>query len=253
MKLGIVMPVYNREKYVGSALRSVLRQRDAADLDIIAIDDGSTDGTADVIRSFIADGAPIRLFSQPNAGVTKARNAGLRQLSDDTEFVSFLDSDDISPVGRFAADLAYFRADPALELTYSYMRMVDQIDDDTLEPVAGCDDRIFRGVHLSAGIYRRGLVERIGEFDEDLAQSEDTDFLFRVFEQRARHAFPETIALYYRRHEHNLTRNVAESRREFLKAMQKSLRRRKADPTLGDLRGFVQVTHPSGNGAPLRS
>jgi glycosyltransferase involved in cell wall biosynthesis len=252
MKLGVVLPVYNRETYVGSALRSVLRQREAADLDVIVIDDGSTDGTAEAVRSFIAGGAPIRMFSQANAGVTKARNAGLRQLANDTEFVTFIDSDDISPLGRFAADLAYFKADPALELTYSYMRMVDQIDDETLEPVAGCDDRIFRGVHLSAGIYRRSLVDRIGEFDEDLAQAEDTDFLFRIFEQRARHVFPETIALYYRRHEYNLTRNVAESRREFLKAMQKSMRRRKADPTLGDLRGFVQVTHPSGEGAPLR-
>lgn len=252
MKLGIVLPVYNRESYIGSALRSVLRQREAAELDIIVIDDGSVDGTTEIVRSFIADGAPIRLFSQANTGVTRARNAGLRRLSNDTEFVSFIDSDDISPAGRFAADLAYFRTDPGLELTYSYMRMVDQIDDETLEPVAGCDDRIFRGVHLSAGIYRRSLIARIGDFDEDLAQAEDTDFLFRVFEQRARFVFPDTIALYYRRHEHNLTRNIAESRREFLKAVQKSMRRRKADPTLGDLRGFIQVAHPSGDGAPLR-
>ncbi|WP_378948485.1 glycosyltransferase family 2 protein [Mesorhizobium sp. ANAO-SY3R2] len=250
MKLSIIVPVYNRERYVGSTLRSILRQRDDADLDIIVIDDGSSDGSADIVRAFINEGAPIRLYSQPNAGVTKARNTGLRRLPADAEFVSFVDSDDISPVGRFAADLAFFKADPSLELTYSFMRMVDQIDDDSLEPVAGCDDRIFRGVHLSAGIYRRSLVDRIGEFDEDLAQAEDTDFLFRVFEQRARYVFPDTIAIYYRRHDHSLTKNIAEARKEFLKAMQKSMKRRKADPTLGDLRGFIQITHPSANTAP---
>jgi len=241
MKLGIVVPVYNRETYVGSALRSVLRQRDAADLDIIVIDDGSTDGTADVIRAFIGDGAPIRLFSQPNAGVTKARNAGLRQLSDDTEVVSFLDSDDISPAGRFAADLAYFKADPALELTYSYMRMVDLVDEEALEPAEGCDERVFRGIHLSAGIYARGLIDRIGPFDEELAQSEDTDFLFRVFEQHARHVFPDTIALYYRQHPDSLMANRAEVRREFLRACHKSIVRRRRDPSLGSFQDLIKV------------
>lgn len=79
MKLS-VMPVYNREKYVGAALRSLLRQRDAADLDIIVVDDGSTDGSADIVRTLMGEVSCIRLFSQANAGATKARNSGLRQL-----------------------------------------------------------------------------------------------------------------------------------------------------------------------------
>src|SRR5690349_1617778 len=76
VKLSVIMPVYNRERYVVPALRSLLRQRDAANLDIIAIDDGSTDGSAAAVRSMM-DGNPcIRLFRQPNMGVAGARNAG---------------------------------------------------------------------------------------------------------------------------------------------------------------------------------
>ncbi len=55
MKLSVIMPVYNRERYVVPALRSLVRQRDAADLDIIVIDDGSTDGSAEAVRSMMAE------------------------------------------------------------------------------------------------------------------------------------------------------------------------------------------------------
>ena len=65
MKLSVIMPVYNRERYVVSALRSLVRQRDAADLDIIVIDDGSTDGSAEVVRSAMDENPCIRLFSSP--------------------------------------------------------------------------------------------------------------------------------------------------------------------------------------------
>src|SRR6266850_4054180 len=126
MKLSVIMPVHNRETYVGAALHSLLRQRDAADLDIIVIDDGSTDGSAEVVRSMMGETASIRLFQQANMGVTRTRNTGLGLLLPETAFVSFLDSDDISPAGRFLADLALFEADPGLELSYSRMTLVDR-------------------------------------------------------------------------------------------------------------------------------
>ena len=102
MKLSVIMPVYNREVFVGAALRSLLRQRDAAELDIIVVDDGSTDGSADVVRSMIDEVPCIRLFQQENTGVTRARNRGLNLLKPETELVSFLDSDDISPAAASA-------------------------------------------------------------------------------------------------------------------------------------------------------
>ena len=111
MRLSVIVPVYNRELYVVSALRSLLRQRDAADLDIIVVDDsGSTDGSVDAVRAVMRDAACIRLFQQANRGVASARNAGLRQLLPQTELVSFLDlGRDVSPAGRFKADLPLVR------------------------------------------------------------------------------------------------------------------------------------------------
>ncbi|RUX46546.1 glycosyltransferase family 2 protein [Mesorhizobium sp. M4A.F.Ca.ET.020.02.1.1] len=232
MKLSVIMPVHNREKYVGAALRSLLRQRDRADLDIIVIDDGSIDGSVEVVRSMMSEASCIRLFQQPNMGVTKARNAGLRRLLPQTGFVSFLDSDDISPAGRFKDDLALFETDPGLDLTYSLMTLADNLDDETLEPAADSHCVTVRGIHLSAGIFTRRLVDRIGDFDTDFSQAEDTDYLLRTFESGPNYVMPDTVGLYYRRHPGNMTREPDIPRREFMRALHKSMKRRRADPSL---------------------
>ncbi|CDX15575.1 Glycosyl transferase family 2 [Mesorhizobium plurifarium] len=241
MRLSVIMPVHNRETYVRAALRSLLRQRDAADLDIIVIDDGSTDGSAQAVRAMMEDAPCIRLFQQENMGVTRARNSGLSRLEPGTELVSFLDSDDISPAGRFAADLDLFRRDPSLELTYSRMMLVDRIDDETLEPTPDSNSITVRGIHLSSAIFSRRLVERIGGFDEDFVQAEDTDFLLRGFEIGPRYVLPDTLALYYRRHAGNMTRQEDVQAREFLRAIYKSMKRRRANPSLKPIDGIFEL------------
>ncbi|MBZ9881821.1 glycosyltransferase family 2 protein [Mesorhizobium sp. CA10] len=241
MKLSVIMPVYNRERYVVAALRSLIRQRDAADLDIIVIDDGSTDGSAQAVRAMMDEASCIRLFRQENMGVTRARNSGLSRLKPETELVSFLDSDDISPAGRFAADLDLFRRDPSLELTYSRMMLVDRIDDETLEPTRDSTSITVRGIHLSAAIFSRRLVDRIGAFDEDFVQAEDTDFLLRSFEVGPRCALPDTLALYYRRHAGNMTRQQDVQSREFMRAIYKSMKRRRGNPSLKPIEGIFEL------------
>ncbi|TGT71465.1 glycosyltransferase family 2 protein [bacterium M00.F.Ca.ET.159.01.1.1] len=241
MRLSVIMPVHNREAYVGAALRSLLRQRNAAELDIIVIDDGSRDGSAEAVRAMMDEAPCIRLFQQENMGVTRARNSGLRQLRPETELVSFLDSDDISPAGRFEADLNLFRKDPSLELTYSRMMLVDRIDEETLEPTSDSNSITVRGIHLSAAIFSRGLVDQIGGFDEDFIQAEDTDFLLRSFEIGPRYVLPDTLALYYRRHAGNMTRQQDVQSREFMRAVYKSMKRRRADPSLKPIEGIFEL------------
>lgn len=241
MKLSVIMPVYNRERYVGLALRSLLRQSDAADLDIIVIDDGSTDGSAEVVSRMMDENACIRLFRQSNMGVTRTRNTGLGLLLPETKFVSFLDSDDISPAGRFKDDLALFETDPSLDLTYSLMTLVDRLDDTTLEPAAGSHSITVRGIHLSAGIFARRLVERIGCFDTDFNQAEDTDYLLRIFESGPNYVMPDTVALYYRRHPGNMTKEADVQSREFMRAIFKSMKRREADPSLRPIEGIFDL------------
>lgn len=87
--ISVIIPVYNREKYVSEAIESVLKQTYQF-LDIIVIDDGSTDKSAEIIKSF---GSKIRYFYQENSGISSALNHGLKVAKG--EFIAFLDSDDL--------------------------------------------------------------------------------------------------------------------------------------------------------------
>ena len=88
MKISVVIPAYNAEQHIGRAIDSVLAQTRPAD-EIIVIDDGSTDATAEVIRSF---GDRVTLIQQKNAGVSVARNTGIEAATGD--WIAFLDADD---------------------------------------------------------------------------------------------------------------------------------------------------------------
>ncbi|HOM77565.1 MAG TPA: glycosyltransferase family A protein, partial [Anaerohalosphaeraceae bacterium] len=86
--ISVVIPAYNCQAYIRRAIDSVLGQSRPAD-EIIVVDDGSTDGTAEAVRTY---GAKVILIQQENAGVSAARNAGIRAASGD--WIAFLDADD---------------------------------------------------------------------------------------------------------------------------------------------------------------
>src|SRR5262249_38831469 len=105
MKIAVLMPAFNAEATIASALKSILRQRDAGDLDIIVVEDGSTGATADVVTALAATAPEIRLIRIAHGGISKARNAALNAIAADTDLVGFLDADDLSPEGRLARDI----------------------------------------------------------------------------------------------------------------------------------------------------
>ena len=201
-----------------------------AQLDIIVVDDGSVDRTCDVVAALAATAPEIRLIKATHGGIPKARNAALRGTAPDTELVSFLDSDDLSPPGRFARDVAVFQSDPAIELVYSKIRFFDREDPETLAPSASSHWVDGRVIQLGAGVYRRELLDRVGPFDEDFVQADDTDYLLRIFEQRPRYALSDEVAVYYRRNHGSISQNRRQVRQEFMKAL---YRRSKRQAQLG--------------------
>lgn len=231
MLISVLVTTYNRAAMLPVAIASIARQRCDAEIDILIVDDGSSDDTPAVIAELARTYPNLRHVRQDNAGIAAARNTALANLLPETDFVTFLDSDDAMPEGRLAADLPHLLADPALELTYARLMAVETIDPAELAPPRACWRREGCVPQLSLALFRRSLIDRIGQFDEALLQAEDTDYLLRIFETGTRFLQTETIALYYRRHPGNITANRAEMQRSFAAALLRSSKRRRADPT----------------------
>ena len=104
VKVSIIIPIYNMEKYLIECLESVINQT-LEDIEIICINDGSTDGSLDILKTFQQRNSRIKVIDQKNLGVATARNRGLEEAQG--EFVAFMDPDD------------YYPSDDALELLYS--------------------------------------------------------------------------------------------------------------------------------------
>lgn len=232
MRTAVIIPTFNRAGFLPHAIASVVRQGSADEIEVIVVDDGSQDDSAAVLAALSARHPNLRVLRQANAGVAAARNAGLGAVTARHDLVTFLDSDDVMPEGRIAADARLLRDRADLDLTYGRMMLVDALDYGCLAPPEGARRADIVGIHLSAALMRRRVIDRVGRFDESFRQAEDTDYLLRVFETG--HVFAQTVTpcLYYLQHGANMTRDLAEMRRYFVRALHHSVKRRAADPGL---------------------
>jgi glycosyltransferase involved in cell wall biosynthesis len=227
VKVAVMMAAYNAERHIEATLNSLLRQRDAAQLDIIIVNDGSTDGTAAIIRRLSAEAPEIRLIETPNQGITRTRNVLLDAIAPGTDLITTMDSDDISPPGRFAGEIKVFESDPTIEMLYGYMLVFRGAGDDPLAPEFTGRTAQLRTIHLGAMLARPSLYERTGRFDERFVQAEDTDYIFRMIESGPKtHLWPG-VSYYYRRHETNISSDRTIIRREFARAVAASAHRRR--------------------------
>lgn len=117
--ISVVIPLYNKSAYVEEAVRSVLAQSYPA-VEVLVVDDGSTDGSADLVRHLAAPS--VRVITQPNAGVSAARNTGIKQAHGD--YLAFLDADDRYLPGYLAAMVTLIQRYPeALLYCAGYTRV----------------------------------------------------------------------------------------------------------------------------------
>lgn len=215
MTISVIMPAFNAARFIAVALRSLLQECPRLALDIIVIDDGSTDATRDIVAGLAALHPEIRLLQNPRKGIAAARNTGLANLPANCEFVAFMDADDASADGRLFYQRALLLGDPAIEVVYSRLEMFTLFDDEALVPRAGSRTKVIRGPYLQSAMYRPHVFARVGTFDERYRQGCDTDYVLRVLESGTKLVLDDTIAAYYRRHDTNVTLNTAEMQHEF--------------------------------------
>ncbi|WP_415183173.1 glycosyltransferase family 2 protein [Phaeovulum sp.] len=231
MVVTVIIPVFNRPMEIRSAVESVMRQACALPLDILIVDDGSTDETPEVLAALATQDPRIRNIRRDNGGVTLARNTGLDALLPQTQYVTFLDSDDLMAPDRFVRDLPILIENPDLGLTYGDMVITFALDRKNLTVPHDAKQQRLTSIHLASCLYRRNLIDRIGRFDESLKMAEDTDYIFRTFEIGISFRQTDTICHYYLRHPGNMSSKLRDNQIWFARAILRSVQRRRDDPT----------------------
>ncbi|MBK8339064.1 MAG: glycosyltransferase [Flavobacteriales bacterium] len=115
------MPAYNAERYIEEAIASVMDQSHA-NWQLLVVNDGSTDGTAEILGRY--DDPRIEIFHQPNGGIGKARNTGLAHVRG--EFLCFLDSDDVLPTNSIRSRIAIFQRHPDTDMVDGRVVQMDK-------------------------------------------------------------------------------------------------------------------------------
>jgi glycosyltransferase involved in cell wall biosynthesis len=208
--LSVVVPVYNMEKYIGRCLSAILSFQDAA-MEVIVVDDGSTDGTNAVLESFTDP--LLKVLREPHGGVSAARNAGFKCSRG--KFILFFDADDMPVVENWHSILATFAANPDAVLVYGARRVFyDEADDfrRTL-PLKGIYPEndavvplIFKEnfMQMGSAFVRREAIETVGVWNENLTVGEDWDIWCRLA-CLGRFIYCPVLVIGYRRHSQSAT------------------------------------------------
>jgi glycosyltransferase involved in cell wall biosynthesis len=193
MIVSVVIPMHNAEPWIRATLESVYSQTyPMTDIELVVVDDQSTDAGPAIVRSFIAErGIAGKIVQhETNGGSSGPRNVGWQVASG--EWIQFLDADDLLAPGKVALQMAFAVTAPAdVAVVYSPWRhlellngewqpsgplIVSTVDDD---PVAGMLKDVLFG-YVGPTLVRRSAVQAIGGFDEHLRFSEDLDFMLRM-------------------------------------------------------------------------
>ena len=224
-RVSAIIPTYNRERVLRCAVASVLSQPDV-ELEIVIVDDGSTDGSVALVEVMRAQGAPIVLVKhETNQGVSVARNSGLTAASH--PLILFLDSDDYLLPGALAKLIAVLVDDPLRGLAYGWREV--QLPEDAREVPVGThlDDPgpIRKEPFVSGALTRADVVEEIGGFDPALWMHEDLDWLDRITDSTYSMGEFPGVTVHRGFGEDNLTLDLDGMRRSRLLWVRKRLQR----------------------------
>ncbi len=209
--LSVVMPVHNCAPWVEEAVRSVIERADGL-LELIVVDDGSTDESAEIVAGL--DG-PIKLIRQENQGPSVARNVAMREA--EGSIIGFMDGDDIwiagSPDGRCAA------IEQGADVAFAKVQVLMG------DPPRPFGEPVY-AVSLPSLMISRRVLDVVGELDESIVHGEDVDFVMRMKEAGMNAAHVDQVVLEYRKRPGSLTTDREHNRPAIVHRLKESLERR---------------------------
>lgn len=180
-KVSVVIPSYNRANCIERAIDSVFQQK-VENLEVILIDDGSTDNTREIIQNKYGD--KVRYFYQENQGISGARNTGIKNARGD--YIAFLDSDDYWCPDKLEKQMSLAEEHPEYGLLASCCASIRTDGSFRESNRRGKSGWVLKDlfqanfIRTSSAVIRRDCFNRVGLFDEKLKESEEYDLWLRV-------------------------------------------------------------------------
>jgi glycosyltransferase involved in cell wall biosynthesis len=226
LAVSCIVPVFNGERYLAESLDSILAQT-YEPFEIVVADDGSTDGTRDVVQVY---GERIRYLYQSNARPAAARNLGLAAVTGD--LIAFLDSDDTWHPEKLMRQVSRFRDRPELDYCVTHVQnfWMPEIQHEAEQFKDHPRSKPMPGYVTQALMARRGLFDRVGGFNTELKNADAADWFMRADAQGAVSELLPDVLVRRRLHQNNRTRQLgSNSRDEYLRLLKASLIRRRGE------------------------
>lgn len=224
--ISIVMAVYNGAAFLHEALECIRRQTYPR-VELIVVDDGSTDASGDIARSF----GPAHYVHHANRGIAASRNRGVALAGG--EFLAFLDQDDTWRADKIALQYEHLAANPEVAIVLAKERLVFA---EGYHSQYWVNHHLMLEEHVSvvpgAWLVRRSAFDTVGPFDGSFKIADDFDWLNRLLDTGARYGVVEETLLFKRLHEANASSRIDVACAEILTLMRASIHRRRATGVL---------------------
>lgn len=209
-KVSIIIPAYNAMTYLPETIETVLSQT-FTDFEVLVVNDGSTDRTVEWISQLTE--ARLRLISQSNQGLSRARNTGI--TSAQGEYVALLDADDLWESTKLEKQVRCLDENPEVGLVYTWTALADQNGKPTGRIVAShANGNVWQKLTetniVACGsnpLIRRSCFETVGLFSTDLSSCEDRDMWLRIAKEYPFAVVKEPLVR-YRQHRGNMSKNL---------------------------------------------
>ena len=204
--VSVIIHTYNNEKFIAETVASVLNQT-YKDYEIIVVDDGSVDGTRDVLMPYMQK---IRYHYKENGGIASAKNAGIG-LSQ-AEFVAFLDHDDLWVPDKLQLQMEHFNENPQIGLVYAKYTSFRDGEELRTKPEKGYSGWIFKEllaksfIQTSTVVVKRECLDAVGPYDETFSLGDEYDMFLRIA-RKFQCGFVDKGLTRYRVHDTNASNN----------------------------------------------
>ena len=229
--ISVIIPVYNGEKTIRGTINSILNQT-FDNLEVLVIDDGSTDSTGEIVNSIIDP--RLQIFSYPNAGISTNRNRGLAKASG--EFIAFIDADDLWASDKLEMQLKVLLKYPKAAVAYCWTDYIDAEgkflkSGKRITETGDVYSKLLVSNFLENGsnpLIRSAAFNSVGGFDESLTVAEDWDMWLRLSINHEFVVVPE-VKVFYRVQANTLSTNLVQMEVNSLQVIERAFTHPKAE------------------------